>query len=268
MLIFDVGMNDGTDSAYYLRRGHNVVGIDANPQLTESATRRFASEIAQGRFTALNVGIADEQGEIDFWICDDWSAWSSFDRSIASRNGSKHHAISVEIRPMPEILEEHGVPYYCKVDIEGYDQHCLTGLTDESRPPFFSVEHSDYPFIDHMHELGYDRFKLIHQLSFSPPAPRWYRARSVVPSEKLRAGLERARGVLRGSVNDRRWYFKVGSSGPLPWDTPGPWLSYERITELRSWVRAQYDEGSFGLLDCFDLHATSADALEKTAHRR
>lgn len=111
---------------------------------------------------------------------------------------------------MLEILEEHGVPYYCKVDIEGYDQHCLTGLTDESRPPFFSVEHSGYPFIDHMHELGYDRFKLIHQASFSPPAPRWYRGRAVVPSEKLRAGLERARGVLRGSVNDGRWYFKGG----------------------------------------------------------
>jgi hypothetical protein len=34
-LIYDVGMNDGNDTAYYLSRGFRVVAIEANPVLVE-----------------------------------------------------------------------------------------------------------------------------------------------------------------------------------------------------------------------------------------
>ncbi len=32
-LVFDIGVNNGEDTAYYLRRGFRVVGVDANPDM-------------------------------------------------------------------------------------------------------------------------------------------------------------------------------------------------------------------------------------------
>lgn len=260
-LVYDVGMNDGTDSAYYLSRGFRVVGVEANPILAAAAEERFATELAEGRFAVANVGVAEGEGEAEFWVCDDWSAWSSFDREIASRNGKRHHAETVKLKPMSWLLSEYGMPFYCKVDIEGHDQYCLRGLAPDSHPTFMSVELSEYPFLDEMRELGYDRFKMIHQLSFSPVSGSWFTRRGRIPNEKVRAGLERIRGALTGGLNDGGWYFKIGSSGPLPTKTPGRWLGYEEMRDVRAWVDDRYKDGSFGLLDCFDLHATTASEV-------
>lgn len=48
-IVFDVGMNNGDDSAYYLSKGYRVIAVEANPALVEKARIRFAREIATGR---------------------------------------------------------------------------------------------------------------------------------------------------------------------------------------------------------------------------
>ncbi len=40
-LVFDAGMNNGDDTAYYLFRGFDVVAIEANPALCARARRRL-----------------------------------------------------------------------------------------------------------------------------------------------------------------------------------------------------------------------------------
>jgi hypothetical protein len=55
-LIYDIGMHNGNDTAYYLFRGFRVVGVEANPLLVEQVRERFAAEIASNRLTVLNTG--------------------------------------------------------------------------------------------------------------------------------------------------------------------------------------------------------------------
>jgi FkbM family methyltransferase len=260
-LIYDVGLHVGTDTAYYLHRGYDVVAVEANPLLAAEAEQRFAAEIADGRLKVVNVGIGEGEGEATFWVCDDWTAWSSFDKEVASRNGNRHHAETVRVMPLAQVFAEHGTPHYCKVDIEGHDKYCLDEMRPDHRPPYLSVELSNHPFLDRMSALGYDRFKFVHQLSFTPMTPGWERVRALAPHPKLRAGLERGRGLLRGTLHDKRWYFKIGSSGPLPFDVPGRWLTLDEAREQREWITAQFDSGRFTLLDSFDLHATTQGAL-------
>ena len=69
-LIYDVGMNNGDDTAYYLSLGFRVVAIDANPELVERAKARFANEIASQRLIILNVGIADQRGSFPSGFAD------------------------------------------------------------------------------------------------------------------------------------------------------------------------------------------------------
>ena len=60
-LIIDVGMHDGTDTAFYLAKGFNVVAIEANPGLVRcgSETLRFADQ----RRTAHAYRLSDRRGE-------------------------------------------------------------------------------------------------------------------------------------------------------------------------------------------------------------
>jgi hypothetical protein len=41
-LLYDVGMNNGDDTAYYLYKGFRVVAVEADPVLVEAARERFA----------------------------------------------------------------------------------------------------------------------------------------------------------------------------------------------------------------------------------
>jgi hypothetical protein len=42
-------MNNGDDTAYYLRRGFRVLAIEANPDLVANAEIRFAGKIGKRR---------------------------------------------------------------------------------------------------------------------------------------------------------------------------------------------------------------------------
>ena len=46
-LIYDVGVNDGSDTAFYLSRGFRVVGIECSPVMVERLRERFKAEIAE-----------------------------------------------------------------------------------------------------------------------------------------------------------------------------------------------------------------------------
>src|ERR1700676_1365554 len=170
--IFDIGANNGDDSAYYLRRGHRVIAIEANMTMVEVLRNRFSQELESGALTLLPVGIASGEGHSDFWICDDNPDWSSFDRATASRNGSRHHNQIVPTRSFGSIIAEYGVPYYCKIDIEGNDRLCLHDMKPGSLPAYLSVEmsHSDGSTDLHLlKHLGYRKFKIISQVSRSQP---------------------------------------------------------------------------------------------------
>ena len=167
-LIYDVGMNNGDDTAYYLRRGFRVVAIEADTRLAKCAAERFSTQISSGQLRILNIGITAEEGELPFWICETRSQWSSFDRKIASRDGNPHREVMVPCRRFASVLEEFGVPYYLKVDIEGNDILCLQDLNPQRLPRFFSMETADPDSITLMARRGFKRFKAISQYYFLP----------------------------------------------------------------------------------------------------
>lgn len=109
-LIYDIGMNNGDDTAYYLQRGFRVIAVEANPALVSQAIQRFEREVAEDRLVVLNVGIAEQPGELRFWICETHPEWSSFDQGIVSRDGCPHHAITIACRRFGSLLRNTGCP--------------------------------------------------------------------------------------------------------------------------------------------------------------
>jgi len=288
-LIYDIGMNNGDDTAFYLSRGFRVVAIEADPVLAGAARERFRHEVEAGRLTVVNVGIADRDGEAEFWICDTKSEWNSFDRASASRNDSSHHSLKIPVKRFASILAEYGVPHFLKVDIEGYDDLCLKDLDTvplPDRPRFISWENWDESIsladgqargdtaggrgsgLDLASELGYSRFKLIDQSTLSALS-QGLAASNLIDSAARKLGRLFSRGdsvgrrMLHAATQRGRLErqfgraFPMGSSGPWGDETPGRWLT-------RSEARAVLMSASKGFpavmrprysLDWFDWHA-------------
>lgn len=284
-LIYDVGMHNGDDTAYYLHRGFRVVAIDANPEACERASERFRAEIDSGRLTILNVGIAPKPESHVFWVCEEHPEWSSFNQHIAARDGAAHHAIHVNCRPLDEILKQYGVPFYLKVDIEGRDLLCIDALrTERDRPKYVSIElgQIDDP-LRKLVQLGYTGYKCISQATFlpleHPPIDQqrysesWHR---LLTQRSLhlrlfrrmigRMGRQWMAHKYRHTRRQEGWAFPPGSSGPFGEDTLGTWLTADGIREAYNHYRRLFDQGTPSVLwgntaysFWIDLHARRDD---------
>lgn len=254
--VFDVGMHDGQDTAYYLARGYDVVAIEANPKKCAMAERRFEAEVRAGRLEVLNVGIADAAGEMEFWVSDE-SEWSSFDRSAATRQGRRARAIRVPTTTFAEVLGRYRPPILVKIDIEGNDTLCVRDLARSSiRPSYVSFEANKMAGSDValLSQIGYDSFKCIRQNDLHEITPR-----NVRWQVKVRKVVWRAQHGSRLHYRRRQFggeRFPDGSSGPMPWVFPGPWWSAEAVQAV--WERlleVDQELNCNGLGEWFDIHA-------------
>jgi FkbM family methyltransferase len=278
-LIYDIGLFDGDDTAYYLHQGYRVVSVDANPNMIENGKKRFAKELQAGRLTLLNYAISPTSGVVRFNVSD-VPEWSSVHVSIASRNGTKFREVEVPTARIDSIFEQHGLPYYLKIDIEGNDRLVLMGLTPELRPKFVSAEsecQGDRPELtdeeaienlDLMKKAGYTKFKMIRQSDFT--AERTSGAGTFV--KRLAISMTHGRlkklpmlATVGGPFSDRAlvdrigYDFKSGSSGPWGEQLPGEWMDYDTARRVyldgRRAYFAQPDKPA-AFSYWFDWHAT------------
>ncbi|TCL75624.1 FkbM family methyltransferase [Rhizobium sp. BK251] len=238
LLVYDLGMNNGDDAEYYLKRGFRVVGLEANPSLCEKARVRFAREIADGRMTVIHAAIWETSGETRFFVNLENDHWSSIDIGWAGRNESSCSEITVRCVTLPELFSIHGVPHYLKIDVEGVDHVVLEQLRSMDAPPrFVSVEDCRFGF-EYMKSLaasGYDGFKLLDQSTV---------------------------GGMFDEVADHA--FKPGSSGPFGEDVPGPWLSYEHMVDLYSRTVRDFEGNRLApRTQWWDIHCTRIQQSER-----
>ncbi|HYF22835.1 MAG TPA: FkbM family methyltransferase [Caulobacteraceae bacterium] len=226
-LIFDVGMNACEDTDYFLAKGFEVVAVDANPAVCRAAEKRYAAEIASGRLTVLNRAISLSREPLTFWVCTSYSAWSTASpklRDFWSAQGATFEEIEVQGATTADVVEAHGVPYYAKIDIEGYDLICLKGFAPDAAPTYASVE-VDLAAVDELlstaEALGYRRFEL--------------RSQSKVPEQRPPVP------ALEGASIDYR--FEVGSSGLFGREITAEWLD---AATLRARCRRIIDQHRLG----------------------
>jgi FkbM family methyltransferase len=165
-LVFDLGMNNGDDTEYYLAKGYTVVAVEANPHLCQLANFRFEDAIANGMLKILNFAITDDNKDCIFYVNNENHQWSSLDITWAARNGMNVTPCPVQGTTIPWIVDNYGMPHFLKTDIEGGDITVLRQLLDSSLiPQFLSIEDCrfGYDYIDLLYKIGYRRFKLSDQ---------------------------------------------------------------------------------------------------------
>lgn len=231
-LIVDVGMHVGQDTEFYLKKGFNVVAIEANPLVAEEARNRLTDYVESGRLKILNVGINSEEGYFPFYVNHTISEWSSFIKERGVQGGA-YHEIWVKCVKIETIFKEFGIPYYLKVDIEGKEYEAINPLYFfQGRPRYVSVEGGKGGIIECLRDLGYQQFKFINQAK--------------VPDMKC---LYPPR---EGSFID--YSFNLGASGLFGEETEGEWKNFDEIAKEIDgyWNKPDLDPRKDGW---FDLHA-------------
>jgi FkbM family methyltransferase len=265
-LVYDVGGYDGSDTAHYLSLGYRVLCIEAAPDLAERLLVRFHHHVADGRCKILNVAIGERNGHLPFYLSS-LPFLSSFDRSIAGRDGCQVTEITVPTRTFGSILDEHGVPYFLKLDIEGSDDVCLKAL-GEDLPKYLSFEASKDSLdeILTLIKLGYSRFSLIRQNDFQPvtiPFPGttshlgWSARQFARMKLRSHPRLHRAVVNLAGRLASLQQKRSSGpevkfSSGPTPMERRDGWYAAEEFVHV--WTSAAHG----GMIDSavwYDVHA-------------
>jgi FkbM family methyltransferase len=227
-LVFDIGMHKGEDTAHYIKEGYNVLAVEANPVLADYCRKKFEKEIKSNRLTILTAGIAEEAGVLPFYMNLYSSEWSSFDKAIGTRNNTSFEVVNVTCVRTKSLFEEYGIPYYMKVDIEGYDYLTLKDIPDTGeKPKYVSCEATHVEWLDILYSKGYKRFKLINQANnFKPFNLGRERNRYYILYRKIKHAIKhKLRNVLPSK-------YPGGSSGPLGENTKGAWKTYDEIRQI------------------------------------
>jgi len=161
-LVYDLGMNNGDDTAYYLHKGLKVVGIDANPSMCERCKERFKNEINDGRLIVLNIGVSEYTGKSEFYINGREPEISTFFPRKFNDDAHEWRSESIEVRPFSSLVSSFGYPHFVKIDVEFCDKYVLRDmLMNDIRPKFVSAECHEIDVYRLLVAMGYEEFNLV-----------------------------------------------------------------------------------------------------------
>ena len=122
-LVFDIGANQGQMTRRYIEAGGKVVAVEPQTELTSH--RNF-----NGVFSIKHVCVADKPGEVDFYECVGHTISSSCLKKWKDHYPEKEwRKITVPCITLDMLIEEFGRPKFIKLDVEGYEDKVLAGLS-------------------------------------------------------------------------------------------------------------------------------------------
>ncbi len=212
-LVFDIGAHVGNQSRCLAGLGGQVVAVEPQPELARWLRWLFRGD---GRVTVVEAALGDQAGTASLYpsprtptVATLSQAWiEAVGRTRAFARVRWEAPLQVPVTTLDALIATHGLPHFCKIDVEGYEARILRGL---SQPiPLLSFEYVPAA-IDIACEamalltaLGDYRFNLTvgERRDFRSPvwqdattALRWLRARR--PDERFGDVYARLEGAAR-----------------------------------------------------------------------
>ncbi len=140
-LVFDVGANLGSYSEIFASLGARVVALEPNPDCVSHIRRSYPGPLINVIATA--VGATPGVATIRLAERSDMSSMSSdWIQAIRAAQGLDEriwaNQITVPIITLNSLIEKYGMPKFIKIDVEGFEESVLNGLSIQ--PPILSFE--------------------------------------------------------------------------------------------------------------------------------
>jgi FkbM family methyltransferase len=203
-LIFDIGMSEGNDTDFYLKKGFTVVGVEADPVTYKSICSRFAAQIDAGDLIALNRAAGQRNNEpVSFYVNKRLQGHSKITTEAKEASDDGYH-VEIQTIDWASLIELKGIPYFCKIDIEGAEKPFLSSIdTARGIPEYTSVEAHNIAPMQALYDLGYREFRLIDQkMHWRWPQPSPPLEGNYVPEHKF----VHASGLFGKELPGDKWY--------------------------------------------------------------
>jgi FkbM family methyltransferase len=148
-LVFDIGANAGWKTDIFLRLGATVVAVEPDPTNQEILRRKFLwCRLRNKPVVIVKKAISNEISTEAMWVNEAGSALNTLSpkwKDTLIKQGSYcgetltfARKATVETTTLDELIRDSGLPFFIKIDIEGYELQALRGL---QRPvPYLSFE--------------------------------------------------------------------------------------------------------------------------------
>ena len=145
-LAFDIGANKGNKIAALLELGFNVIALEPEINSLSTLKWRFAKD---ERVTIIEKGVSDKKGSTNIFISEPRSGLNTMsekwvdvlnhpDDNRWNKKVSYKNSYEVELTTLDDLIQQYGVPYFIKIDVEGYEENVIRGLSQN--PAFLSFE--------------------------------------------------------------------------------------------------------------------------------
>jgi len=148
-LIFDVGANVGYKAGIFLAMGARVVAAEPDELNQSILTQKYLTyRLRKKPLTIVGKAISEENSIQKMWIDAPGSAlntlnnkWAQTLKEDEARFGRQMNfgqSKDVETTSIEQLIKEHGVPYFIKIDVEGHEISVLRGMRQPV--PYLSFE--------------------------------------------------------------------------------------------------------------------------------
>jgi FkbM family methyltransferase len=135
-LVFDIGANVGEMTELYLELGARVVAVEPQEECSKILENRFGRHPG---LTVVTMAVGAVEGPQEIMLSDIRSPISSMSEQwIRAVKGSGRfpyyewsRSVMVPVTTLNSLIAKFGEPDFCKIDVEGFEQEVLKGL---SRP--------------------------------------------------------------------------------------------------------------------------------------
>ena len=185
-LCFDVGANVGTRVEIFLSLGATVVAVEPQPACV-ARLKLFEDP----RLIIEEIGLGASAGRAEMHIADqdvlssmapEWIERVRTSGRFAARQWDQ--TISVRVDTLDAMIARHGVPSFCKIDVEGDEREVLAGLSQPLPAVSFECtpEYAEVALrcVDHLRSLGMTRFNFSAGETWHLIWDRWRPFESIV----------------------------------------------------------------------------------------
>ena len=164
-LAFDLGGNMGQSTDVLLQNYDKVICFEPNPHLVKHLKNKYHNN---NRVIIEEIGLSDEESVKKFYISNshvvstisqDWITNSRFTNVYNWDN-----EIEINTTTLNKVIEKYGVPYFIKIDVEGYEYEVFMGLTKLLDDTYISFEWAEEQYskinetVSYLKSLGYSNF--------------------------------------------------------------------------------------------------------------